>query len=196
MSPTPTRMATPVGYEVHASAMWDGACGPLKLHSARVILGRTGDQAAATELMKASDWQSVDWSDKACDRCGAPVPPDDEASNGAGTRTIWDTPSGDLEPGCMFWNDWYPHNDKCWPAGWTNCDGKHLMAVTPDGHHWDIDGRASNCTMPDDTTHRCWVRSGEPPNVTAGKAGHTCQAGAGSIATPGYHGFLRDGAFS
>lgn len=58
---------------------------------------------------------------------------------------------------------------------------------------WDIDSRASNCTMREDNVHRCWVREGEPPIVTVGKRGRTCAAGAGSIAVTGFHGFLRNG---
>lgn len=72
-------------------------------------------------------------------------------------------------------------------------DGPQLTVVLPDNTPWNIDSRASNCTMPYDYSHRCWIREGEPPNVTAGKNGNTCAAGAGSIATPNYHGFLRNG---
>lgn len=75
-----------------------------------------------------------------------------------------------------------------WDAWWF--DGHY---AGPDGHDWMIDGRASNCTMPDDDVHRCWVRHGEPPNLTVDKNGHTCAAGAGSIQTPKWHGFLRNG---
>lgn len=61
-------------------------------------------------------------------------------------------------------------------------------------HVWYIDGRASNCTKPDDNEHRCWCRHGsygEPLHVD--KIGNTCQAGAGSIAVSGFHGFLHNG---
>ena len=44
---------------------------------------------------------------------------------------------------------------------------------------WDIDGRANNCSMLEDRTHRCWVRHGEPPDVTVDKDGPTCTAGRG-----------------
>lgn len=71
--------------------------------------------------------------------------------------------------------------------------GLHNAKLALNGHHWDIDSRASNCTKPSDTTHRCWVRTGTPPNVTAGKSGNTCSAGAGSILVPGWHGFLTNG---
>lgn len=97
-----------------------------------------------------------------------------------------------VQPGDMFWVTFstghcYTHDPPC---------ERHLNVVCPDGHWWDIDGRASNCTMKDDKAHRCWVRHGEPPDITVDKNGPTCAAGAGSIKTPGYHGFLRDGKFT
>lgn len=74
-------------------------------------------------------------------------------------------------------------------------DGRGLICVCPDGHHWFIDGRASNCTMKDDKVHRCWVRHGKPEDGTlhVDKNGNTCSAGAGSIQTPHWHGFLHHG---
>lgn len=71
-------------------------------------------------------------------------------------------------------------------------DGKSLMVLTPGGT-WNIDSRASNCGLPVDNVHRCWVRHGIPPNITVDKAGNTCSAGAGSILIGDYHGFLRNG---
>lgn len=71
-------------------------------------------------------------------------------------------------------------------------DGKSYCVRTPGGD-WVIDSVASNCTMPNDITHKCWVRHGEPPMLTVDKNGHTCQAGAGSIAMRNYHGFLING---
>jgi hypothetical protein len=41
--------------------------------------------------------------------------------------------------------------------------------------------------------HKCWIRHGTPPKIHVDKAGVTCGAGAGSIAYPGWHGFLRKG---
>lgn len=78
---------------------------------------------------------------------------------------------------------------------YTFADGPALWVQTPGGG-WCIDSRASNCTMPYDYDHRCWVRHGEPPAITVDKAGVTCQAGAGSIQCGSYHGFLRDGALT
>lgn len=72
-------------------------------------------------------------------------------------------------------------------------DGLFVYVKLPDGHHWAVDGRANNCGLPDDDDHRCWVRHGEVPNLTVDKNGETCDAGAGSIQTPGWHGFLRAG---
>jgi hypothetical protein len=76
---------------------------------------------------------------------------------------------------------------------YTGPDGQSLMCRCPDGHDWMIDGRASNCTLPDDNVHKCWVRHGTPPELTVDKNGVTCSAGAGSIATGKWHGFLRNG---
>ena len=67
------------------------------------------------------------------------------------------------------------------------------MCKLPNGREWDIDSRCSNCTLPDDRIHRCWVRHGEPPNIHVDKNGHTCSAGAGSILAGDYHGFLHNG---
>lgn len=107
-----------------------------------------------------------------------------------GSIRIYNTPSGKLEPGCLFWADWYPEN-----MFWDNDKEPHLMAVLPNGHYWDIDSRASNCTMPNDRLHRCWCRHGEVPNITVDKNGLTCSAGAGSIQSGDYHGFLINGEF-
>lgn len=92
----------------------------------------------------------------------------------------------------------------CWdawwmPQGWRGPDGIALMVRCPNGHDWHVDGRASNCTMPDDNIHKCWVRHGDPREcrVTVDKNGATCAAGAGSIqAGDDYHGFLIDGVFT
>lgn len=74
--------------------------------------------------------------------------------------------------------------------------GKHNLVVKTPGGEWCVDSPASNCAMKDDwkqERHHCWVRTGEPPNITAGKDGPTCSAGAGSIQCGSYHGFLRNG---
>lgn len=75
---------------------------------------------------------------------------------------------------------------------WLGPDGKVLVVKTPGGD-WIIDSKASNCTMPDEHVHRCWVRHGTPPEITVDKNGNTCNAGGGSIQSGPYHGFLRNG---
>jgi hypothetical protein len=81
-------------------------------------------------------------------------------------------------------------------------DGLSVACVVPysePGHtddrlQWHIDGFASNCTKPEDATHRCWVRHGTiGETVHVDKSGNTCAAGGGSIQVPGFHGFLHHG---
>lgn len=112
-----------------------------------------------------------------------------------------------LQPGDLFYLNIDRGEEHYCHGRWTNCDGNHLHCVLPGGHHWDIDGRASNCTMKEDTVHRCWVRHGDPTRrlpvgpdgawrngvIHVDKNGLTCRAGAGSIAVPEFHGFLHHG---
>lgn len=100
------------------------------------------------------------------------------------------------EPGDAFFVPCHRGGDGSLPCPhWDNCDGKHLYIVCPDGRWWNVDGRASNCTMPDDRMHRCWCRHGdvEAGTVHVDKSGNTCQAGGGSIDTGTYHGHVREG---
>lgn len=99
----------------------------------------------------------------------------------------------DAPPGAMWWADWL--NEKGLPFH-PGPDGHVLMVRLPNGDDWSPDSRASNCGSSDDNTHHCWVRHGEVPNITVDKNGHTCSAGAGSIASGSYHGFLRGGTLT
>jgi hypothetical protein len=84
---------------------------------------------------------------------------------------------------------------------WDNCSGLHLYVACPDGAGgsvwWDVDSRAGNCSRPEDRTHRCWIREGEPPVVSVPRPG--CPGSAGSIqiygrrGRPGWHGYLDQG---
>lgn len=103
-----------------------------------------------------------------------------------GEPGLWSTE--DAPAGAM----WYDLQDERENRAFTGPDGKRLFVKTPGGD-WCIDWRASNCTLPLDNEHRCWVRHGVPPEVTVDKNGHTCAAGAGSIVCGHYHGFLRNG---
>lgn len=110
-------------------------------------------------------------------------------------RHLWRrTDTGDLitvrdaPPGASY--------DATWRAGRDHgADGICLMVKCPDGELWCADAQASNCTRPGEP-HQCWVRHGDPRecHVTVDKDGDTCSAGAGSIQTGTWHGFLRDGA--
>ena len=95
-------------------------------------------------------------------------------------------------PGAMWYADWMlelGHDE------WVGPDGHSLVVKCPNGTDWAIDSRASNCTLPNDSKHKCWIRHGTPPNITVDKNGLTCAAGAGSIQAGDYHGFLRAGQF-
>lgn len=137
-----------------------------------------------------------------CKSCGEPVPQNVNDAKELGQSGIFlmrqvfvshyfNTRSGDPEPGDVYWLDWHDAGAGECPY-WDDCDGKHLWGILPNGKSWDIDARANNCTMKDDRNHRCWVRSGKPEDGTlhVDKNGRTCQAGAGSIAVEGWHGFL------
>lgn len=93
----------------------------------------------------------------------------------------------------------------CWDAYWirhdsdgrrTGPDGVSLVVRCPGGHDWMTDGPASNCDQPG-RPHKCWVRHGDPRKcdltVDKGSPGESCNAGAGSIITPQWHGFLTAG---
>lgn len=124
--------------------------------------------------------------DVKCEACGSPCK-DKRYTTGAlifVDRKGREVDGENLPAGAMWFADWYP---------WKGPDGHSLVVKLPNGHHWLVDNRASNCTMKDDDVHRCWVRHGEPPNITVDKKGHTCKAGGGSIWSGDWHGFLRNG---
>jgi hypothetical protein len=140
---------------------------------------------------------------KTCSACGRPFDDKDEYQlftkqiyirESDGFRcTLADAPPG----GC--WDAWWiSDRRKDVPTGcgyMIGPDHRSLIVKCPDGHEWMIDGRASNCTLPNDNTHHCWVRHGRPEDGTlhVDKNGNTCAAGAGSIQTPRWHGFLHNG---
>jgi hypothetical protein len=98
--------------------------------------------------------------------------------------TLHDAPAGGM---------WYdPHADIFQVP-----QSEHSLMVKTPGGDWNVDGQSNNCTMPEDhrqEKHHCWIRHGQPPDVTVSKeGGPTCQAGAGSIQCGEYHGFLRAG---
>lgn len=137
----------------------------------------------------------------ACEACGEPFTDDDSravnqeswyASPGRGLWVLADLPAG-----AMYDAFWY--HDRRGSTPWVGDDGISLMVVCPPGGvlyaHWCVDGPANNCTRKGEP-HHCWCRSGDPRagDVNVTKDGcDTCTAGAGSIATADWHGFLRNG---
>lgn len=108
-----------------------------------------------------------------------------------GTGERW--PLRELPPGAVYDAHWMHERKE-----WCGPDGRSLHVILPNGATWAIDSRASNCDMPKDTSHKCWVRHGKPEDGTlhVDKNGKTCGAGAGSIQAGDYHGFLHGGVLT
>lgn len=183
-------------YEYHYSrtGRGDGDCpsSPRGCHRGERTLARFSSAADMPKTWPADD--DPVWP-VACEHCGAAF---NEANSrrSSGSRTIMKrADTGEEMPdklpvGAVFENDWVADI----PSYRRGPDGRVLIVVTPGGH-WEIDSRASNCTMPTDNEHRCWVRHGRPEDgsLHVDKNGHTCAAGAGSIICGNYHGFLHNG---
>lgn len=189
------------------------------IHNAQIWIADSSTIADWEMAGSADQYPRASFPTK-CDHCDAVVPPEParipcdcgtpnctRAPSGAPQyqvhrRRLYEPSSGDrrvrdeFEGGDMYWGDWYgcSENGPC-PAGWTNCSGKHLMIELPNGRIWDVGSRASNCTLPEDTEHRCWVLEGDPERdrITVSKSGKTCSAGGGSIQAGDYHGVLTSG---
>jgi len=163
------------------------------IHNAQVLLEET-DVIENWELGgSVKDYPEYRWPTN-CDHCGTKAPA--ELHQQVFRKRRYNTKSGNPEPGDLYWATWYTTQVGTGCVFHDNCNGHHLFAVLPNGDLWDIDGRASNCTMKEDRVHRCWVRQGDPPNIDVSKRGNTCKAGGGSIVSGNYHGFLRNGTFT
>lgn len=153
---------------------------------------------------------NFDGPQRACDQCGQMLRISSLGTKEAFRRQDTGEIVYDLPPGAVYEHqgyDWTEPRRHNWrqsprPDGTqyfidrpNEQDARVLACVCPDGHHWIIDARASNCTMPNDDDHWCWVRHGRPEDRTlhVDKSGKTCAAGAGSIATGKWHGFLHNG---
>lgn len=167
--------------------------GQYSRHDASVVIGRS----AASEMPRGHAvhgdlWSHVDerWP-KQC-ACGYQFRDEDEWQFNP-DRLYRRSDTGDLvtlraAPAGAMWNaSWFTDSQM-----YRGPDGRSICVKTPGGE-WMIDGPASNCTKPNDLGHKCWVRHGEPPDLTIDKKGNTCSAGAGSIMAGKYHGFLRAG---
>jgi hypothetical protein len=190
----PCRLIHNIGTRVSLRLYWDGDCqrksGSSTYHNAQsplcdIQLNEKRDIDHLPDHYDASEWPTH------CEHCGAAAPVD--ANRQVSSNLLYNTDSGVPEPGDMYYAAWYHPDGYC---HWDNCKHDprgHLIVVLPNGHTWDLDGRASNCTMKEDKLHRCWVKHGEAPQITVDKNGLTCGAGAGSILVKDYHGFLIDG---
>lgn len=171
----------------------EGETCPNGCHNAKIFLCESdtlGDFSIGGE--------PVDYPDERypthCEHCGTAF--GSNAIKQVFRKRRYNTESGLPEPGDMFYIEYKEVLEPKRCMYWDNCEGRHLMVVLPNGHEWDTNGRASNCGRPDDRTHRCWVRHGDPEkgeSVHIDKNGDTCQAGAGSISAAGWHGFLHNG---
>jgi hypothetical protein len=176
----------------------DASCpGPMSYHNAMVpldVIDETIDEDRRfhTQELPEQDHSSALWPTRCV--CGYQFLESDEwqtfvtsifrrIDNGQ-EMTLRDAPVG------AMWDAFWFHDH----APWCGSDGKALMCKLPGNHDWHIDGPSTNCPWKDShPTHKCWVRHGVPPMLTVDKSGDTCPVGAGSIAIPGWHGFLRNG---
>lgn len=188
-----TRLVHEIGTRINLRIYWGGECKAGGYHNALQFIEDTDLKVEDLRHLKEEDYPNDLWPTH-CQDCGATVPtPPEEFHRHVFKRTIYNTESGQPEPGDLYFDKHLPEK-----MYWDNHQGPMLIAILPDGTQWNIDSRASNCGSPHDRLHRCWVRHGQPPDITVDKIGVTCNAGAGSIMshTGKYHGFLRNGQFT
>lgn len=168
-------------------------CGTHYICEAKVLLDEAEyAEDPSTHMADEAERSSYSEWPKCCARCGTVFSDNDpwqvfyldvwQRSDTGELITLRDAPAG------AIWNaHWMLHGKE--EAG----DGQYLVVKLPNGNDWAIDSRANNCTMPTDDVHQCWVRHGEAPEIHVDKNGQTCAAGAGSILSGNYHGFLHHG---
>lgn len=192
--------------ETHPSYEFTPECpnsyglGNVGIHNAYSELGVKLDTEDFKAFGSEENYSNELWP-TACQACGVKVPlnvPEPIQVDEEGYRLVkqvfvsrfYDNESGSPQIGDIYQ---LKHEDRSC-IYWDNCDGIHTYGLLPNGHTWDINSRASNCTLKDDRTHRCWVATGSVFDGTldVGKNGNTCDAGAGSIQAGSWHGFLRN----
>ncbi len=192
-----TKFVKQIGQRVFLRIYWDsedGMCGSVKTyHNAMSFLCdeiEYLDGLSPSRQIKKDLYPSFLWPTH-CEKCNASVPGEDEATYQIFHRSLYNSPTGYLEPGNMYWNDWYPSS-----IDWDNPEPRSLEIFLPNKRVWSLDMRASNCGKPNDRFHRCWIRHGDPEKdkIHVDKNGLTCKtSGAGSIKIENYHGFLHHG---
>lgn len=174
---------------------------PYNWHRAEVMLPDIYPRGAEPSLPSLDD-KSLPWPTVCA--CGFAFTAENSNRSAGGQTSYRRIDTGEIigrlanAPVGACWDlEWYRAREFFQDDGkpyWLGPDGRILCVKTPGGD-WVIDSRASNCTMKDDTAHRCWVRHGSPEDGTlhVDKNGNTCAAGAGSIMCGSYHGFLHNG---
>jgi hypothetical protein len=195
-----TKLIEEIGVRSSLRVYWKGECpnNPINptYHNAEAVVHLSNDIGDFISGGELPDYDNANWPTQ-CDYCGCEVP--DDADRQLHRQRIFNTPSGSPEPGDIYYASFHHGEYKKNYCRWDNCDDPrgHVIVVLPNKHTWDLDGRARNCTMKEDRTHRCWVRHGDIEHLTVDKNGFTCAAGAGSILAgqqPNeYHGFLVGG---
>lgn len=176
-----------------------GDCSIHGFHTAQAFVVERGGRSCSSLIMpehatRVSGEYGIEWP-TLCD-CGYQFGPEEEHQ--VFTERLYVRPEtgermplADFPPGAMWDAEWMGEYYK-------GPDGRAITVRLPNGRDWLIDSRASNCGLPDDHVHQCWVRHGEPPDITVNKDGNTCEAGAGSIWSrqgepDDWHGFLTGG---
>lgn len=204
----PVRVLTPVATVLRLRIFWGDDCpcsfgsgftGCHNAYSAPVARVETPHVTGFTQQHPPpEEWPAQAWP-TTCASCGAGVPWSGVLEHQRQTiaHTLYRAQDGaEVIGDSQQIGDLWPA--PCWrerqgiPCYWANCSGTHWIVRCPGGMSWDINSRASNCDKKDERTHRCWVAHGDPP-LHVDKAGHTCGAGAGSIQTDNWHGFLHHG---
>jgi hypothetical protein len=171
-----------------------GACaaGPYTEHTASVVIETFESKETPVGGDKGPPHTDPRWP-TACGQCGEAigqggfwVVDNDRIYRAVGTgaeMTLDGAP-----PGACWDATWYPDN-------YRGPDGRSLTVRLPGDlrNDWIIDSKASNCKRAPDYAGKCWVRSGKPEDGTLDVRSCGCGAGAGSIRTPRYHGFLHRG---
>src|SRR5690242_4769376 len=111
------RLANEVGTSVYLRRYWEGEClgGPYKtFHNTEKHLFNTNEMINGTATNgkvtynhyggRPEDYPDEQWPNK-CDHCGVECPKD--AKKQVSNSRLYDTPSGKLEPGCLYYAPWY-----------------------------------------------------------------------------------------
>lgn len=168
----------------------------LMYHHARVVLPQEVTEEEWRNRDRTITWDQGLATNPKC-ACGYEFNKENAQSFASGFSRKWiDRATGktyghhDLPVGAMYDADWLHDHPQ-----YTGADGISLHVIVPGNYPWQVDAEASNCTRKGDLTHKCWCRHGDPRtgDIHVDKVGNTCEAGAGSIVVPNWHGFLHHG---